>query len=322
MSTHIDNACGDWRRVVYSNLDAARADDKYFAKERNPDAWYVAYRAHNLIVGAYGAMMAGKSREALDMAHRINKILTPEVLSISSPPMANLCESYCTTLPHVMIRFGLWEEILELELPEDKELYSSTVAMISYARGIAFSALRRIPEAEQAHIEFEAAAAAVPEERYNSIPVKEIYALNIATKMIHGELEYRKGNIEKAFMILREGIELEDALPYSDPPAWLQPVRHAYCALNMEQGNYEVAATEYRIELGLDKKLGRRRIRPNNVWSLHGLYECLTKLGRDKEAEEISLQCDIAVASADIPIEASCFCRLSAFEKDACCSNS
>jgi hypothetical protein len=90
----------------------------------------------------------------------------------------------------------------------------------------------------------------------------------------------------------------------------------------MEQGNYEVAATEYRIELGLDKKLGRRRIRPNNVWSLHGLYECLTKLGRDKEAEEISLQCDIAVASADIPIEASCFCRLSAFEKDACCSNS
>lgn len=322
MSTHIDNACGDWRRVVYSNLDAARADDKYFAKEMNPDAWYVAYRAHNLIVGAYGAMMAGKSREALDMAHRINKILTPEVLSISSPPMANLCESYCTTLPHVMIRFGLWEEILELELPEDKELYSSTVAMISYARGIAFSALRRIPEAEQAHIEFEAAAAAVPEERYNSIPVKEIYALNIATKMIHGELEYRKGNIEKAFMILREGIELEDALPYSDPPAWLQPVRHAYCALNMEQGNYEVAATEYRIELGLDKKLGRRRIRPNNVWSLHGLYECLTKLGRDKEAEEISLQRDIAVASADIPIEASCFCRLSAFEKDACCSNS
>lgn len=110
-------------------------------------------------------------------------------------------------------------------------------------------------------------------------------------------------------------------LQHCDPPAWLQPVRHAFCALNMEQGNFEVAAQEYRIELGLEGDLGRRRIRPNNVWSLHGLYECLAKLGLEKEARDISLQRDIALASADINIEASCFCRLSAFEDNttSCC---
>ncbi len=64
------------------------------------------YRVHNLMVGAYGAMMAGKSQEALFMAHRINDILTPEVLHITTPPMANLTESHCTTLPHVMIRLA------------------------------------------------------------------------------------------------------------------------------------------------------------------------------------------------------------------------
>jgi len=157
----------------------------------------------------------------------------------------------------------------------------------------------------------------VPESRLNSIPIKEIEALKIAAKMLDGELEYRKGNIEEAFALLREAIALEDALPYSDPPAWLQPVRHAYCALLVEQGRHEEAAAEHRIDLGLTRKLGRRRIRPNNVWSLHGLHECLTKLGRHDEAKEIVLQRDIAVASADIKIAAACFCRLSAFEAAA-----
>ena len=321
MSTHIDNACGDWRRVVYSNLDAIAADERYFSREKNPGGWNILYRVHNLMVGAYGAMMAGKSQEALFMAHRINDILTPEVLHITTPPMANLTESHCTTLPHVMIRFGMWEDILKLELPKDKGLYSSTTAMIHYAKGIAFASLRRVKEAEKERESFIKAVANVSEERFNSIPVKEVEALKIAAKMIHGEIEYRKGNTKEAFAILREGIKLEDALPYCDPPAWLQPVRHAFCALNMEQGNFEVAAQEYRIELGLEGDLGRRRIRPNNVWSLHGLYECLAKLGLEKEARDISLQRDIALASADINIEASCFCRLSAFEDNttSCC---
>ena len=69
MSTHIDNACGDWRRVVYSNLDAIAADERYFSREKNPGGWNILYRVHNLMVGAYGAMMAGKSQEALFMAH-------------------------------------------------------------------------------------------------------------------------------------------------------------------------------------------------------------------------------------------------------------
>lgn len=314
MSTHIDNACGDWRRVIDSNLDAVAADERYFGREKEIGAWYNVYRAHNLMVGTYGAMMAGRSREALFMANRLKEILTPDLLKIPSPPMADFLEAHGTTLAHVLIRFGRWDEILNLEFPDDRKLYCSTTAMIHYARGIAFAALRRIPEAEKAREEFIAAVATVPESRFNSIPVPEIQALKIAGKMLDGEIEYRKGNFDVAFAHLREAIALEDGLPYSDPPAWLQPVRHAYCALITEQGQLEEAAKQYRIELGLEGTLGRRRIRPNNVWSLHGLYECLTKLGRHDEAKEIKLQRDIAVASADIKIAASCFCRLSAFE--------
>ncbi|WP_051831670.1 tetratricopeptide repeat protein [Streptomyces violens] len=320
MATHIDAACGDWRRVVDSNTAAAAADDKYFAQE-NPQGWIWLYRAHNLCVLAYGAMMSGRSRDALRAARRLDEILTPELLQVTSPPMADLAESYRTTLPHVLIRFGRWEEILELEPPQDQELFCSTTAMIHYARGIAYSALGRIAEAEAARDAFAAARAAVPESRLNSLPAREVDVLAVAAGMLDGELEYRKGNFDDAFAALRRAIELEDALPYTDPPAWLQPVRHAYGALLMEQGRTEEAVAVYRADLYLDRALARRRTRPNNVWSLHGLHECLTRLGRHDEAEQIALARDIAVATADIPVAASCFCRLSAFTGDApgCC---
>jgi hypothetical protein len=47
------------------------------------------------------------------------------------------------------------------------------------------------------------------------------------------------------------------------------------------------------------------------VWSLHGLHECLTRLGRTAEARLVAHQLRIAAAVADVPIQASCFCRLS-----------
>ena len=139
--------------------------------------------------------------------------------------------------------------------------------------------------------------------------------------MLEGELEYRKGNFHQAFAHLRDGVQLEDKLPYADPPVWLQPVRHALGALLLEQGRIDEAEEVYKQDLGFSKRLPRRKARLNNMWSLHGLYECLTRSGQAEEAEWIRLQRDIAVASADIPLGASCFCRLSAAKGcDGCCS--
>lgn len=63
------------------------------------------------------------------------------------------------------------------------------------------------------------------------------------------------------------------------------PTRHAFGALLMEQGRVEQAASLYRADLGLDQTLPRARQHPNNVWALHGLEECLLRLGREPEAE-------------------------------------
>jgi hypothetical protein len=42
---------------------------------------------------------------------------------------------------------------------------------------------------------------------------------------------------------------------------------------------------------------------------LHGLHECLTRRGEIVEARLIKQQLDQALARADVPVYASCYCR-------------
>ena len=88
-----------------------------------------------------------------------------------------------------------------------------------------------------------------------------------------------------------------------------EAVRHALGALLLEQGHVEEAEAVYRADLGLGGNLSRAQVHPDNVWSLHGLHECLSKRGETTEARQVKLQLDKAAARADVPITASCFCR-------------
>jgi hypothetical protein len=77
----------------------------------------------------------------------------------------------------------------------------------------------------------------------------------------------------------------------------------------MDAGHFDEAEAVYRADLGLDETLARPCQHPRNVWSLHGLHECLIRRGELTEAKHIKLQLDPALARATVPIRASCFCR-------------
>ena len=76
------------------------------------------------------------------------------------------------------------------------------------------------------------------------------------------------------------------------------------------QGEIEKAEVVYREDLGFDSSVIRARRHPNNVWSLHGLAECLKKQNKVLELTLIAQNLESALARADVPIKASCFCRL------------
>ena len=51
---------------------------------------------------------------------------------------------------------------------------------------------------------------------------------------------------------------------------------------------------------------------PENGWALHGLAECLARLGREEDAAAAKSRFDLAWTDADIVIPGSCFCRTKA----------
>jgi tetratricopeptide (TPR) repeat protein len=316
MPTHLDVLCGDYRRVVSSNLAAVAADERYLARAGAMN-FYTLYRCHDYHFAIYGAMFSGQSRIALETADRLEATIPEALLRVESPPMADWLEGFLAMRVHALIRFGRWEDVLALPEPADPDLYCVTTAMRHYARGVALAALGRVEAADAERDLFRAAYARVPESRtvFNNT-CRDILA--VAEAMLDGEVEYRKGNHEKAFAHLRRSIELDDGLPYDEPWGWMQPTRHAYGALLLEQGRVAEAEAVYRADLGLDDTLPRASQHPGNVWSLHGLHECLLALGKDGEARIVEQQLRFAVAVADVPVVASCFCRLSAV--DACCA--
>ncbi|MBP6995693.1 MAG: hypothetical protein KBB39_06080 [Phycicoccus sp.] len=325
MPTHIDVLVGDYRRVIASNSDAIRADAKYVA-HRGPLNFYTLYRAHNLHFRIYGAMFLGQSQVALDTADLLEAAIPEELLRVSLPPMADWLESFVPMRVHVLIRFGRWDDLIALPLPEDAEVYAVTTAMLHYGKGVAYAASGRVAQAEAERELFLSAFAAVPESRmlFNNT-ARDILA--VAEAMLDGELEYRKGNHAAAFAHLRRSVDLDDNLPYDEPWGWMQPTRHALGALLLEQGEIAQAEAVYRADLGLDPTLPRACQHPGNLWALHGYHECLVQLGKTELAGVIAQQLAIASATADVPITASCFCRLevAAPESDGdegCCHGS
>ncbi len=308
MPTHIDVLCGDYQAAVESNQAAIEADRKFLARE-GAGNFYSLYRCHNYHFKIYGAMFLGQFRPALAAAEEMSATLPEELLTLTSPPMADWLEGFVSMKQHVLIRFGKWNAIGAEELPENRNLFCVTTAMMRYAKAIAHAVTGDVDAAEREAAGFDEALTRVPESRY-VFNNRCLDILAIAGEMMRGEIEYRRGRFDTAFRHLRAAVELDDNLPYDEPWGWMQPTRHALAALLLEQARVDEAAAVYRADLGYDDTLSRACQHPDNVWSLHGYHECLQRLGWTQEAAVVKQRLDLTLARTDVPITASCFCRL------------
>jgi tetratricopeptide (TPR) repeat protein len=307
MPSHIYIQCGQYDKAIEANLQASVADAKYVAIDSALGVFTIS-RLHNLHFQVYGALFSGQYEVALRAATLIQAVVTPDALRHEHQFLVNRLEGLYGTKPHVLIRFGKWQEIIDEPMPENPTLFCVTTANWRYAKGIAYAVLGHIDKAIEQQNLFREAWANIPEGRviYHN-ESRDI--LKVAGAMLEGELEYRRRNYDEAFSHLRRSVDLYDNLHYSEPWAWMQPPRHALGALLLEQGHVVEAAQVYRADLGLDDTLVRPSQHLGNVWSLHGYAECCRRLGHVDEAAAIELQLERAQAVADIPINASCFCR-------------
>jgi tetratricopeptide (TPR) repeat protein len=308
MPSHIDVRCGHYYEAVMTNNRAIAADRVYLANEGAIN-FHTLSRIHNLHLKIYASLFLGQYGSALEAAEEIVATTPEELLRIENPAMADWMEAYMGMKAHIYIRFGKWQEIVDEALPVDPELYSMTTAVWHYAKTIAHAALENVPAAEKQRALFYQAVAKVPETRYmfNNTCLD---VLKIAEQMLNGEIEYRRQNYDVAYDHLRQAVELDDNLKYDEPWGWMQPARHALGALLLEQGHVDEAKQVYLDDLGLSDTLVSTSQHMDNLWSLHGLVECLERQGELKQAKQLRARLNLAQARADVPVNASCACRL------------
>jgi tetratricopeptide (TPR) repeat protein len=295
MPSHIDIRTGQWLKAVDTNAKAVEADQWYRKIFGQPKGFLNVYIAHNRHMLAYAAMMTGQR----DLAMKHIRAMVAEMPSEFLTENALQAEGNVAMPLEVMVRFGLWDDILaEPERYTDKMWF--TRAFHHAARAIAYAAKGDTASARNAQSVFVERAKLVPKEDFVSNNSCEAL-LAVAIPMVEGEILIAEGKIDSGIEQLRAAIQKEDALKYDEPPGWLIPVRHSLGAVLMKQQRFAEAEQVYRDDLA--------RL-PENGWSLLGLAETLRK--QKKNADEVAqtqAQFEKVWAKADLTITTSCLCQ-------------
>jgi Flp pilus assembly protein TadD len=197
----------------------------------------------------------------------------------------------------VLIRFGLWDEILAE--PDHPEFMVFTRAFRHAARGIAYAANGDVKSARVEQTAFLEASKLVPaEDAFGNNSCQALLA--IATPMLEGEILIREGKLDEGLSQLRTAVSAEDALRYDEPPGWILPVRHSLGANLMQAGRFAEAEQVYRDDLA--------RL-PENGWSLFGLARSLELQQKGDEAAVVEARYHKIWSNADVQITSSCLCQ-------------
>jgi tetratricopeptide (TPR) repeat protein len=295
MPSHIDIRTGQWLKAVATNEKAVEADERHRKVFGAAKGFLNVYVAHNRAMLAYSAMMTGQR----DLAMKHIRAMIAEMPADFLDENALQAEANVAMPLEVMVRFGLWDEILaEPEKYTDKMWF--TRAFHYAARAIAYAAKRDTANARKAQNVFIERAKLVPKEDFLSNNSCEAL-LAVAIPMVEGEILIAEGKINSGIEQLCAAIQKEDILKYDEPPGWLIPVRHSLGAVLMKRQRFAEAEQVYRDDLA--------RL-PENGWSLLGLAESLRKQKKNAdEVAQVQAKFKKVWAKADLNITTSCLCQ-------------
>ena len=295
MPSHIDIRTGQWMKAVRTNEKAVEADERHRKTFGPPKGFLNVYIAHNRAMLAYAAMMTGQR----DLAMKHIRAMIAEMPADFLNENALQAEATVAMPLEVMVRFGMWDEILS-EPENYTEKMWFTRAFHHAARAIAYAAKGDTVNARKAQTVFLERAKIVPKEDFLSNNSCEAL-LGIAIPMVEGEILIAEGKVDGGIEQLRAAIQNEDALKYDEPPGWMIPVRHSLGAVLMKQQRLAEAEKVYRDDLA--------RL-PENGWSLLGLAESLRKQKKNsKEVAQTESKFKRVWAKADLMITTSCLCQ-------------
>jgi len=292
MPSHIWMQTGRYDDAADCNRRAAALDDLWFESDPNATE-YRFYMAHNRHFLSFAATMQGRRREAIAAARAITEEVPAQLLEA----LGFISDGVVACKWHVLVRFGMWEEILSEPTPPEWAVVGRSLR--HYARGVAFANTGRDAAARAELVAFDEAVKDIPEGEWLLGNQPAVEVMPLARLVLEGEIEFKAGDRDRGLELLAEAVEFEERLVYAEPAAWMMPARHAYGALLVVDGRHADAERVYTRDL---------EIFPVNGWALLGLRDALRGQGRDDEALRVEESFRRAWKSADVMPPASCYC--------------
>jgi tetratricopeptide (TPR) repeat protein len=290
---HLFQRVGRYNDAVKANQLAVVADEDYISQCRAQGLYPMAYYPHNIHFLWFAATMAGESKLAIDAADKTTKSIPVEALKD-----VPLLQTFLLAHDYSLVRFGKWDEILALPAPRADTMF--TRATRSYARGMA---LIRKKDFAAATKEIDTVKKIAGDPKLVAAPTSMSLnladsVLRVAIEVLDGELAAAQGNYDTAIAHLDRAVRYEDALIYTEPDDWHQPVRHNLGAVLLQAGRPVEAESVYWDDL---------RRHPKNGWSLFGLAQSLRAQNKIDQAKVIEADFKKAWADADVQLTASRF---------------
>ncbi|HWJ06244.1 MAG TPA: hypothetical protein VNS57_10730 [Steroidobacteraceae bacterium] len=297
MPAHIYARVGRWHDAVVANQAAIAADQQYLSMCRGNyrGVYPLGYVPHNPHFLWFAASMEGASRIAQDAARvTAERVNLPDLMR--QPGYAGL-QHYWLTPWFDDVRFGRWEAIRSRPNPAPDLPY--VTAIWHYAQAMAAIRQKREADAVKHH---EALAVLAADPKMDELLVWDRYPLSLAARVadrtVRAELARLRGDDEAAIAALREAVQIEDRIPYDEPPGWHAPVRQTLGAVLLDSGRASEAEVVYREELQRN---------PANVWSLKGLQLALEGQRKGAEAKRVAAEYARASEHSDVQLVASRF---------------
>jgi len=290
MPSHIYYRVGRYEDAAKVNTLAALVDEQYIAACRAQGYYPIGYYGHNIHFLWTSSEMEGRYQAAIDAARRLVKAVGPEAAKSGAWSQLYFLTPYAT-----LLRFGKWDEVLAEPLPPDGQKLTLVIAHL--ARGFAYA-----NKGDKANAEAERTAlAALADDSTLANYDRQFPATamaQIALADLRGEIARTSGDLETAIAFFTKARDLEEALPYTEPPYWHQPTSHLLGAALLQAGRAKDAAAAYERSLKTYRMDG---------WALFGLAQAQDAMGDKAAALATRKEFDQVWRLADVKLTSSRF---------------
>jgi tetratricopeptide (TPR) repeat protein len=292
MPSHIYLRTGNYNKGVDVNIAAVNSYEKsipLFAPVTGADFLYII---HNLHMQTNHAMLEGNFKISEASAFDTRKSIPVDYLSIPAP-LGNYVQYIYMTPVLVYIRFGKWNELLQMSQPDIAQVYSNV--LYRFGRGMSLANQSRFAEAKyelgQMQQLMKDSSLAIPFSPFSS----SLEGAEVAENLLTGTIALKEKRMSDAVFALEKAVTIEENMIYNEPRDWLLNPKHYLGNTFLVNGDGKKAEEVFKKDLLNNNE---------NGWALFGLHKALLQQKKNAEAAKVIARFNKAFSKADIKITA------------------